>query len=139
MKSKLIREKNTSVVIPFRRRRIYPEQIAGRANNLVMIFRSSMMAEFEKLKCLDGGKLIYSQWPGYTDQDRVNIKEWCVSHNLSFEIQHTSGHADTQTLVRLAQAVSAKRVIPIHSDAPERLRDFIPNATPINDGEWINI
>ncbi|OGC05615.1 hypothetical protein A3H38_01810 [candidate division WOR-1 bacterium RIFCSPLOWO2_02_FULL_46_20] len=139
MKSKLIREKNTSVVIPFRRRRIYPEQIAGRANNLVMIFRSSMMAEFEKLKCLDGGKLIYSQWPGYTDQDRVNIKEWCVSHNLSFEIQHTSGHADTQTLVSLAQAVSAKRVIPIHSDAPERLRDFIPNATPINDGEWINI
>lgn len=139
MKSKLIREKNTSVVIPFRRRRIYPEQIADRANNLVMIFRSSMMAEFEKLKCLDGGKLIYSQWPGYIDRDRVNIKEWCADHNLGFEIQHTSGHADTQTLVSLAQAVLAKRVIPIHSNAPERLCELIPNATPINDGEWISI
>jgi ribonuclease J len=120
MKSKLMREQNTSVVIPFRRRRIYPEQIAGRINNLVMMFRSSMMKEFEGLKCLDGGKLIYS-------------------HSLEFEILHTSGHADTQTLVQLAHAVSAKRVIPIHSYAPERLSELIPNATPVEDGEWINI
>lgn len=139
MKSKLMREQNTSVVIPFRRRRIYPEQIAGRINSLVMLFRSSMMKEFEGLKCLEGGKLIYSQWPGYIDRDRVNIKDWCASHNLDFEILHTSGHADTQTLVRLAKAVSAKRVIPIHSYAPERLSDLIPNATPVEDGEWINI
>lgn len=139
MKSKLIREKNASVVTPFRRRRIYPEQIAGRANNLVMMFRSSMIEEFEGLQCLDDGKLIYSQWPGYIDRDKLNIKDWCSSHNLDFEILHTSGHADIQTLVRLAHAVSAKRVIPIHSFAPERLSDLIPNATPINDGEWINI
>lgn len=139
MKNKLMREKNTSVVIPFRRRRIYPEQIAGRINNLVMMFRSSMMKEFEGLKCLEGGKLIYSQWPGYIDRDRVNIKDWCASHNLDFEILHTSGHADTQTLVQLAQAVSAKRVIPIHSYAPERLSELISNATPVDDGQWISI
>ena len=139
MKSKLIREKNTSVVIPFRRRRIYPEQIAERASNLVLMFRSSMIEEFESLDCLDGGKLIYSQWPGYIDRDRMNIKEWCASHNLNFEIQHTSGHADIQTLVTLAQAVSANRVIPIHSDAPERSCELIPNAKAIDDGEWIDI
>lgn len=139
MKSKLIREGNTSVVIPFRRRRIYPEQVAGQANKLVMMFRSSMAREFEGLQCLGSGKLIYSQWPGYVDRDRLNLREWCASHNLDFEILHTSGHADTQTLVALAQAVSAKRVIPIHSDAPERLRDLVPRATPIADGEWISV
>lgn len=137
MKSKLVREQNTSVVMPFRRRRIYPEQIAGRASNLVMMFRASMIGEFEGLNCLEGGKLIYSQWPGYLDRDRVSIKAWCSSHSLDFEILHTSGHADTQTLKNLAQAVSAKRVIPIHTDAPERLRDLIPNSTPIHDDEWI--
>jgi ribonuclease J len=98
-----------------------------------------MMEEFEGLNCLNGGKLIYSQWPGYLERDRVNIKEWCTGHNLDFEIRHTSGHADIQTLMSLAQAVSAKRVIPIHSDAPERLRELIPNATPVADGEWINV
>ncbi len=139
MKSKLMREKNTSVVTPFRRRRIYPEQIAGRANNLVMMFRPSMMEEFEGLQCLDGGKLIYSQWPGYLERDRVNIKDWCTNHNLDFEIQHTSGHADIQTLVSLAQAVSAKCVIPIHSNAPGRLSDLIPNAAQVDNGEWINL
>lgn len=137
MKSKLMREQNTSVVTPFRRRRIYPEQIAGRASNLVMMFRASMMEEFEGLNCLEGGKLIYSQWPGYLDRDRVGIKGWCSSHNLDFEVLHTSGHADNQTLISLAQAVSAQRVIPIHTDAPERLRDLIPNSTPIHDDEWI--
>ena len=139
MKSKLFRENKTSVVAPFRRRRLYPEQIPERASKLVMMFRSSMLKEFEGLNCLDGGKLIYSQWPGYINRDRVNIKTWCASHNLDFEIQHTSGHADIQTLVSLAQAVSAKRVIPIHSDTPQRLGELIPNATPVDDGEWISV
>ena len=138
MKSKLFRENNTSVVAPFRRRRLYPEQIPERTSKLVMMFRSSMLKEFEALNCLEGGKLIYSQWPGYINRERVNIKTWCANHNLEFEIQHTSGHADIQTLLSLAQAVSAKRVIPIHSDAPERLGKLIPNATQIDDGEWIS-
>lgn len=74
MKAKLIRENNTEVVLPFRRRRVYLEQIADRANKLVMMFRSSMTHEFEGLGCLKGGKLIYSQWPGYLDRDSVDIR-----------------------------------------------------------------
>jgi ribonuclease J len=139
MKAKLIREGNASAVMPFRRRRLFSEQIAEQASTLVMLFRSSMMQEFEGLKCLEGGKLIYSQWPGYIDRDQVNIKDWCTAHSLEFEVLHTSGHADTKTLVQLAQAVSAKRVIPIHSYAPERLKDLIVNATPIDDGVLIEI
>jgi ribonuclease J len=137
MKSKLLRESNTSVVLPFRRRRIYPEQIADKAGNLVMMFRSSMMEEFESLACLKGGKLIYSQWPGYLERDRVNLREWCAQQELSFEIHHTSGHADVKTLGELAGSVAAKRVIPIHTDSPERMRELIPNAAPVHDGEWI--
>jgi len=139
MKSKLIRENNTEVVLPFRRRRVYPEQIADKANKLVMMFRSSMMQEFESLGCLTGGKLIYSQWPGYLDRDRVNTRAWCAQHGLDFEILHTSGHADVKTLVELAHSVAAKRVIPIHTDSPERLGELITGATPVHDGEWIEV
>lgn len=139
MRTKLMREQNTSVVTPFRRRRIYAEQIAGRAGKLVMMFRPSMMEEFEGLNCLNGGKLIYSQWPGYLDRDRKNLKAWCTRLNMDFEILHTSGHADIQTLKSLAQSISAKRVIPIHTDAPERLHSIIPNATPIEDGSWFDV
>lgn len=139
MKAKLIREGNASAVKPFRGRRFFPEQIAAQASTLVMLFRSSMMQEFEGLQCLENGKLIYSQWPGYIDRNRVNIKDWCASRHLEFEVLHTSGHADTQTLVQLARAVAAERVIPIHSYAPERLSDLIPNATPIDDGVLIDV
>ena len=139
MKAKLVREDNTEIVLPFRRRRVYPEQIADRASKLVMMFRSSMMEEFEDLGCLKGGKLIYSQWPGYLERDRVNLREWCVQHELSFEIHHTSGHADVKALVELALAAAAKRVIPIHTDSPERMRELIPGAMPADDGEWIEL
>ena len=139
MKAKLIRENNTEVVLPFRRRRVYPEQIADKANTLVMMFRSSMMQEFESLGCLTGGKLIYSQWPGYLDRDQVDIRAWCAQQELDFEILHTSGHADVKTLIELAGSVAAKRVIPIHTDSPERLCDLISNATPVHDGEWIEV
>lgn len=139
MKAKLVRESNTSIVLPFRRRRLYPEQIPDRANKLVIMFRSSMMEEFEGLGCLKGGKLIYSQWPGYLERDRVNIREWCAQQELGFEILHTSGHADVKTLLKLAQGVAAKRVIPIHTDSPERLSELISNATPVHDGEWIEV
>ena len=139
MKAKLVRENNTEVVLPFRRRRLYPEQIADKANRLVMMFRSSMMQEFEGLGCLKGGKLIYSQWPGYLDRDRVNIRAWCAQQELGFEILHTSGHADVKTLVELSRSVAAKRVIPIHTDSPERLGELISDATPVRDGEWIEV
>lgn len=139
MKAKLVRENKTEVVLPFRRRRVYPEQIADKANKLVMMFRSSMMEEFEGLGCLKGGKLIYSQWPGYLDRDRVNIRAWCAQQELDFEILHTSGHADVKTLVELSLSVAAKRVIPIHTDSPERMGELIPDATPVHDGEWIEV
>ena len=139
MKAKLLRESNTYVVLPFRRRRLYPEQIADRTSKLVMMFRSSMMEEFEGLGCLKDGKLIYSQWPGYLERDRVNVREWCAHQELGFEIHHTSGHADVKTLVELARGVAAKRVIPIHTDSPERMRELIPDAAPVQDGEWIEV
>ncbi len=139
MKGKLVRENNTEVVLPFRRRRVYPEQIADQANKLVMMFRSSMMQEFEGLGCLRDGKLIYSQWPGYLDRERVNTRAWCAQHGLDFEILHTSGHADVRTLVELARCVAAKRVIPIHTDSPGRLGELIAGATPVHDGEWIEV
>jgi ribonuclease J len=139
MKAKLIRDGNTAVVLPFRRRRVYPEQIADKRNKLVMMFRSSMTQEFEGLGCLKDGKLIYSQWPGYLDRDRMNIRAWCAQQELDFEILHTSGHADVKTLVELARSVAAKRVIPIHTDSPERLTELIPDATPVHDGEWIEV
>jgi ribonuclease J len=139
MKKKLKREKNEAVVNPFRRRRIYPEQTGAKVDKLVMLFRPSMIKEFEGLGCLAEGKLIYSQWPGYLKTDRVNLADWCKKQKMDFEILHTSGHADLPTLTRFAKAIAAKRIIPIHSFAPELLCELASNVTLAKDGEWLVI
>ena len=97
-----------------------------------------MMQEFESLGCLKGGRLIYSQWPGYLDRDRVDIRDWCTQQELNFEILHTSGHADIRTLIELARSVEAKRLIPIHTDsplaAPETAAAFLLDQPPSERG-----
>jgi hypothetical protein len=69
----------------------------------------------------------------------LNIRDWFAQQELGFEVLHTSGHADVKTLVELARSVAAKRVIPIHTDSPERLGELIEGATPVHDGEWIKV
>ena len=99
-----------------------------------MIFRPSMAADFKS--ALTGAKLFYSLWPGYLERGGFDLQAWCVSHGVAFEIHHTSGHAGIADLKRLAKALSPKRLVPIHSFAPERFQSLFPNVQPANDGEW---
>ena len=48
--------------------RIFPEELAGRAHELVLSFRASMMAEIDKPDCLAGACCVWSMWPGYLAQ-----------------------------------------------------------------------
>ena len=68
-----------------------------------------------------------------------DLQAWCVSHGVAFEIHHTSGHASIDDLKRLVRALSPKRLVPIHSFAPERFQSLFPNVQPANDGEWFEV
>ncbi len=48
----------------------------------------------------------------------------------------TSGHAYMPDLQRLARAIPPKRLVPIHSFAPERYGEFFENIEVHRDGEW---
>lgn len=48
--------------------RIFPEQLASRASELVLTFRTSMMHEIGKAGCLIGAKAVWSMWPGYLER-----------------------------------------------------------------------
>lgn len=138
MRAKLMRERHAEIVNPLYRRRIYPEAIREMANKLVLIFRPSMIDEFKELACLSEGRLIYSQWPGYLRCDDHRLSDFCARQGIAFEILHTSGHADVPTLIKLIEAIGAQRVIPVHTDAPEKLRELVPSCEPVGDS-WIEI
>jgi len=96
--------------------------VAKRAGELVIIFRPSMAADFEN--ALSGAKLFYSLWPGYLEKGGLDLEGWCAAHGVAFEIHHTSGHAGISDLQRLVDALQPKRVIRIHSFAPNDSRTF---------------
>lgn len=135
----IVRNQKFDLVEPFRRRRIYPNELHRRRRHLVMTFRSSMTEELEAANCLDGAKLIYSMWPGYLDRSSPDLRDWCENHGMEFEIIHTSGHADITDLARMVHAIRPRRLIPIHTIAPDQYSQFGGNVVVLQDGEWVDV
>ncbi len=136
MRRKIIREKNFDLVSPYYDRRIYPDEIKDNVENYLMTFRPVMCTDLEKADCLTNVCLIYSMWTGYLEQGKDDIRDWCKAHSINFEICHTSGHSDISGMQQLAEALSPKLLVPIHSFNPELYDDYFSNVKQMEDGLW---
>lgn len=116
--------------------RVYPEKLAGMACSSVMLFRPSMAQDLERAKCLDGAKLIYSLWSGYLKDERYKwFMDWLDNQHIPIIHCHTSGHASLPDLKRLAHAISAKKLVPIHTFESDNYKLYFDNVEKRNDGE----
>jgi ribonuclease J len=123
-------------VNPVRSRRIYPEQLAHMASELVVTFRASMRAELAKAECLDGAAAVWSLWAGYLSRpDGVRLQRWLGARGINLEVVHASGHAPVQDLQRLAAAIDARAVVPIHTARPDLYESLFQNVERHDDGE----
>jgi ribonuclease J len=104
-----------------------------------MSFRASMAAELEAIRCLAGGLLVYSMWPGYLERGALDLRDWAARNGMTFEVMHTSGHAGSKDLRRLVRALSPRMLVPIHTLAPERFGQFGCQVWPARDGTWIPV
>ncbi|MFC7699480.1 MBL fold metallo-hydrolase [Bradyrhizobium sp. GCM10028915] len=121
--------------------RIWPGQLAETAPRSVMLFRGWMMSDLDRAGALKGARVFWSQWDGYLveGQSGAALKADCERRGIPFETIHTSGHAGPTDLKRLAAAVAAKRLIPIHTFERLRFPDLFGNVELANDGEWIDV
>jgi ribonuclease J len=116
--------------------RVYPETLPDLTRSSVMLFRPSMANDLERSGCLEGASLVYSLWPGYLKDERYQwFQDWLEKHHIPLTHCHTSGHAPVPDLKRLAEAISAKRLVPIHSFEPESYPGLFDNVEIRNDGE----
>jgi ribonuclease J len=116
--------------------RVFPEQLAALAAKAIFLFRPSMAADLESAGCLSGAQLVWSQWEGYLADPRfAPFLEWQHRLGLPMKRLHTSGHASIKDLQRLAAAISAKRVVPVHSFESGSYTEFFSNVECRNDGE----
>jgi ribonuclease J len=117
-------------------RRIFPEHLQELASKAIFLFRGSMAADLERAKCLQGARLVWSQWDGYLQHPSfAGMLAWRERLGLPMDVLHTSGHACIADLQRLASAVGAKRLVPIHSFQPGRYAEYFNNVECRGDGE----
>lgn len=120
-----------------RAHRVFPEQLAGQASSLVMTFRGSMARELERAECLEKAHCVWSLWPGYLDNPSgEKLRGWLADQQIPLTVLHSSGHASVEDLKRLAMAISADRVTPIHTAAPDFYEQLFANVERQDDGEW---
>ena len=90
-----------------------------------------------RVGALDKALLIYSQWQGYWDRgDYANVERWLREHGIAMQSLHTSGHAAPRSLQRMAAALAARRLVPIHTFERDRYSDLFDNVTIRDDGTW---
>ena len=117
--------------------RIYAEEIAEDPTRFVMTFRTSMARELERAGCLDGATAIWSMWPGYLDGEAGDKTRRIFDRaDIPLTVIHASGHASVEDLQRLAGAIAADRVVPIHTDAPDRFPELFDRVDIKADGKW---
>ena len=91
----------------------------------VMCVRTSMlryMKGLSKQMPFEDGVLVYSFWSGYKEtEDMKHFLSECENLGLKVVTLHTSGHADYETIKKLVNAVNPKKIIPIHTEAPEKM------------------
>jgi ribonuclease J len=117
--------------------RIFPEDLTELCGRLVMTFRESMARDLERADCLAGASAIWSMWPGYLDTERGDrLRTFLDRHQIPLSVIHASGHATPSDLRRLAKAISPDRVVPIHTDVPERFAEYFADTELHPDGQW---
>ncbi len=139
MKRHIARNQLFDVIEPFRRSRIYSEEMLAAKSKLVVTFRPSMADDFERNGALERARLIYSMWPGYLEKSSPNLKDWCLSNDVAFDILHTSGHASRDDLTRVVEAIKPRMLLPIHTLVPERYGELGALVSTSANGQWHEI
>jgi ribonuclease J len=123
-----------------REAKIEVEEIGQRGREVVMLAKSNQLlsALAKHLPRTDTLELIWSMWPGYLTGDNV-VTRFCDEHKLQLRRVHTSGHAPTEDLQRLARALQPKQLIPIHTFERERYAELFDNVHMTEDGQEIHL
>ena len=107
--------------------RVWPAAIGLSPEKYLLLVRDSMVKDLERELgfAADNALLLYSLWEGYWNAGSMpNLQSWANTHQMDFRYTHTSGHADPIALRRLADALSPRQIIPIHTSHAQNYADY---------------
>ncbi|MDF2372378.1 MAG: MBL fold metallo-hydrolase [Rhizobiaceae bacterium] len=125
---------------PYKETRIFPEYLSSIADEAVMLFRPAMFYDLDQMRIKKNARAIWSQWSGYLEAKQGSrTKSEFEKRGIPMESIHTSGHASISDLKRLAEAIEAKALVPIHTFHGDAYVDHFKNTVRVSDGEWSSV
>ena len=109
-----------------------------REKGFCMLVRQGAFFRRVMEKYQDNCLVIYAMWTGYLDERAKNPGLCDFLAPYRYRVLHTSGHAPPEDLKGLYDMVNPRYgLIPIHTDAPEKFADIVPEGKLIllKDGE----
>lgn len=108
----------------------------------VVMTRASLIRDYETngvMPCNEDS-WSYSMWRGYLgNEDGQKLTQWFASGGSQARHIHTSGHASQPDLLAFANAVQAKRVVPIHGENWQRNTSGFVSLSHAVDGSVITL
>jgi ribonuclease J len=116
-------------------RGISARSLNAKADRWVIMLRESLMRDYAKCGVVPTGEdaWCWSMWRGYLASLGAPLVEWLATAKPIH--LHTSGHASPADLLRFAEAMQAKRMVPIHSFTWDSDGDGFPSMCRLRDGE----
>jgi len=138
---KLSRQGDEKILYQFKEFKITKDEIGKQAGDIVMLVRPSMQKDLEHIEAIEGGNLIYSMWEGYLLKPHTRqFIDYLISRGFTMQTIHTSGHADTQTLKQMVEAMQPKTIVPIHTFGAGLYKSvFTSSVIELNDGEIMSV
>jgi ribonuclease J len=117
---------------------IAARNLAETPSEWVAMVRPSLIRDYERHGVVPNqdDAWSWSMWRGYLDnEDGARVRAWFEDGGSRAAHNHTSGHASPSELRAFAQAMDAKRVVPIHGTAWDQSADGFPFIRRLADGE----
>ena len=89
----------------------------------ILCVRSSMRGYIRKihnLRSFENGIFFYGLWSGYTEQYGMKaLLDEVQRYGLYIHTLHTSGHADAESISKVIEKASPKKILPVHTENAE--------------------
>ena len=119
---------------------ITADEIRRVPSRFVVLFRQSMQPWLYGPDLPPGATGIFSYWPGYLREPRLQpLLQAVKTAGGQFLQRHASGHAHPADLRRFVEQVRPRLLVPVHTTSPETWAQWWPGTRIANNGESIGI
>jgi ribonuclease J len=124
---------NEKKMFKFKKAKITKEEVFSLEKKMLVKDSYTMRNIFKNKGLLKDTSVIYSMWEGYLNKQQP----FWDKNQVEIIPLHVSGHAYVEDLIKFANALKSKNIIPIHTEYADKFKDYFKssNIIKLDNGE----